>query len=329
MADGDADLQKEQGILERESLCLARNGHTGMILHKGDRSFKEELGNVCPTAESNASEILVNLKSRLRTLDVEDFWPQLAEGMAELLDASYFFVSKRIVLDDQDVAVEMPPIGQPGSCLMAVAMYWNDRKDLNGNIRNLKYSAYGCPCAYMKHDKVFLVPEKLEQIFSPKENPNSAGLPIPCEAYLGVPLYSGGKCFAHFGVMWSPEAAARRNLSWTFLEMLMHAVEDMIVARLVEGDSFTKIPQPVSQQREVVPYEAVTAAQSLKPYARSLSHELRTPMQGVVGMLDVMHATVQEAAEAQTYPRNQKIFQTLKENIEVVQGKFQRSPVDI
>jgi signal transduction histidine kinase len=65
---------------------------------------------------------------------------------------------------------------------------------------------------------------------------------------------------------------------------------------------------------------AVAAAQSFKPYARSLSHELRTPMHGVIGMLDVMHATVQEAIESQPNPTTRNIFQALKESIEVVQG---------
>lgn len=64
----------------------------------------------------------------------------------------------------------------------------------------------------------------------------------------------------------------------------------------------------------------VTAAQSFRPYARSLSHELRTPMHGVIGMLDVMHATVQESIEMQQNPKIRKIFLALKDNIEVVQG---------
>lgn len=64
----------------------------------------------------------------------------------------------------------------------------------------------------------------------------------------------------------------------------------------------------------------INDAQSLKPFARSLSHELRTPMHGVIGMLDVMHATVQEAIESQQNYKIRDIFQVLKENIEVVQG---------
>lgn len=67
---------------------------------------------------------------------------------------------------------------------------------------------------------------------------------------------------------------------------------------------------------------AMIAAESFKPYARSLSHELRTPMHGVVGMLDVMQATVQEAIESQQNPKIRDIFRALQANIEVVQGRI-------
>jgi signal transduction histidine kinase len=65
---------------------------------------------------------------------------------------------------------------------------------------------------------------------------------------------------------------------------------------------------------------SVTAAPSFRPCARSLSHELRTPMHGVIGMLDVMHATVQESIESQQNPMVRNIFQGLKKDIEAVQG---------
>lgn len=45
-------------------------------------------------------------------------------------------------------------------------------------------------------------------------------------------------------------------------------------------------------------------------------------MTGVIGMLDVMHATVNEAMELQPSSKTRNIFQTLKESIEVVQGNM-------
>ncbi|KKK20662.1 hypothetical protein ARAM_000341 [Aspergillus rambellii] len=67
------------------------------------------------------------------------------------------------------------------------------------------------------------------------------------------------------------------------------------------------------------------SSQHLKPFARSLSHELRTPMQGIVGMLDVMHATVREAIQGKPSPRAAFVFQSLKESIEMVQDSARRA----
>ena len=303
-------------IIERESLCFAHSS-PGMVIHGGEDGFREELSRLYLPAESNAAEKLIKLKEKLRKADSEAFWPLLTEGLAGIADAQYAFVSKRILLDDENIAVEMPPIGEPGACLMGAAFYINDGHGIEHQLRNFKYHAYSCPCAYMRHDKIFIIPERLNEFII--NNPNN--LKVPSEAYLGIPLFAEGKCFAHFGVMWSPEGAARRNLGWGYLEMLFHSLEDLILGRVLEGKSFATPQVPATEQpQRVVPHEAISVAQSLKPYARSLSHELRTPMQGVVGMLDVMYATVQEAAESQVDPRVRKVFDTLKDNIEAVQG---------
>ncbi|KAG9656216.1 hypothetical protein KCU64_g6022, partial [Aureobasidium melanogenum] len=173
----------------------------------------------------------------------------------------------------------------------------------------------------MRHDKVFVVPEKVSEMFA--NNPNK--LPISAEAYLGIPLFADGKCFAHFGVIWSVEGASKRKLSWAFIEMFLHGLEDLILERLLQGSEFKDKETTNRELPRVIPHEIITAAQSLQPYAKSLSHELRTPMQGVVGMLDVMYATVQEAAEGQTNPEVRKVFETLKENIETVQDSSRRA----
>jgi signal transduction histidine kinase len=169
----------------------------------------------------------------------------------------------------------------------------------------------------MRHDKIFIIPDKLNEFIIDNPNP----LVVPGEAYLGIPLWFDGKCFAHFGVMWSKEGAARRNLGWGYLELLCHSLEDLILERVLEARDFAKSAAPIHELKpRVIPHEAVPLSQSLKPYARSLSHELRTPMQGVVGMLDVMMADVSEAVEGLKDGRVRKIFETFKENLESVQG---------
>ncbi|KAL8634531.1 MAG: hypothetical protein Q9228_007874, partial [Teloschistes exilis] len=240
--------------------------------------------------------------------------------MTTICGAQYGFVTKRILVDDQNTAVEMPPIGQPGSCLLGVVFYYNDGKDVVDLHRDFKYLAYGAPCENMKHDKVFLIPNNLQEFVL--NNPNA--FPFPTDAYLGVPLWMEGKCFGHFGMMWTTDGVTQKTLSYAYIEMLLHSLEDVILERLEEGMGFSKGPEG-ARPSKIIPADAVTAQQSLKPYARSLSHELRTPMQGVVGMLDVMHATVQESLEGQSDAMTRKIFKTLRENIEVVQDSSRRA----
>jgi hypothetical protein len=305
-------------ILERKSLCFSRPS-PGMVSQPGDNGFSEGLSQIFTPAESNAAERLVQLKDSLRKADTDTFWALLTEGLAKITDAQYAFVSKRILVDDRNVAVELPPLGEPGACLMGEAFYINDDQGNGpGHLRNFKYHAYQCPCAYMKLDKIFVIPERLNDFIV--NNPNT--LLIPGEAFLGIPLFAEGKCFAHFGVMWGKEGAARRELSWGYLEMILHSLEDMILDRVLGGNQFANAAETIrAEQPKIIPHEAISIAQSLKPYARSLSHELRTPMQGVVGMLDVMMANVKEASETlEIDSHTRQVLSTLRENIEAVQG---------
>ena len=302
-------------MMERATLCVS-GPNPGVAAHRGDDGFREVVEANFTVAENNAVEELVQLKKKLREASTYDFWSLLMEGMTDISGAQYGFVTKRILVDDQDTAVEMPPIGEPGSCLLGVAFYYNDGRDLKDLHRDFKYLAYGAPCHHMKHDKVFLIPNKLQEFIL--NNPNN--FPFPTDAYLGVPLFIQGKCFGHFGMMWTTEGVEQMKLTWAYIEMLLHSLEDIILERLEAGMGFSRGPEG-EPRANIIPAEAVTAQQSLKPYARSLSHELRTPMQGVVGMLDVMHATVQESLEGQSDAMVRKIFKTLRDNIEIVQGE--------
>lgn len=298
----------------RKTICLAR-AEPDVVIHDGDKVFGSELGRLYSHDESKLLEELVEFKHVLRTKKMDEFWTYLTERMAEILGAQMTLVAKRILMDEQQSAIEMPPVGEPGACLMATAFHYNDGKGKADTVKLFKYHAYACPCGYMRHDKVFIVPERLND-FAPR-NPND--LPVPCDAYIGIPLFADGKCFAHFAVMWSEEGTKNRKFSWPTIELFLHSLEDIILQRLLEGTKF-KEAELAREKHKIIPHEAVTAAQSLKPYAKSLSHELRTPMQGVVGMLDVMYATVLEAAEGQTNEKMREIFETLRENIETVQG---------
>lgn len=317
MGDDGAEEDDKTSHVERANLCLP-DFEKDTIAHRGDEGFMPALKRYYDSRESNASEKLIELKNRLKDATTHDFWGILMEEMCDIMNAQCGFVAKRILVDDENTAVEMPKLGEPGSCLLGVALYLNDGHDVKNMYRDYRYHAYGSPCEHMKHDKVLVIPERMAE-FIPN-NPNK----FPwdkSDAFIGVPLFSEGKCFAHFGMIWSTEGSAKRQLSWSFIEMFLHSLEDMITRRLVEGRGFAKETSAEIPAR-VIPLDAITASQSLKPYARSLSHELRTPMQGVIGMLDIMHSTVTDAMATQRNEIVRDIFQELKANIEMVQGMF-------
>lgn len=311
-------------VTERRSLCMS-SSRPGIATHAGEHGFAEGIAMHFEKAENNAAEKLVQLKADLANAEGESFWQRLMEGMTDVCGAQYSFVAKRILVDDHDSAIEMPPIGENGACLLGVAFYWNNgdaEANVQGYARDYKYLGWSCPCAHMRHDKVFLIPDNLSTFI--ENNPNA--FPFPCESYMGIPVFSEGKCFAHFGLMYTAEGLRSKGFSWGYTEMLLHSLEDVIKNRLLLGQGFAKAaPKVPARPAKVIPQNAISASQSLKPYARSLSHELRTPMQGVVGMLDIMHATVQESIEGEPSSKIRNIFQALRENIEVVQDSSRRA----
>lgn len=338
----DATMQP----VDRVSMCFA-TPQAGRVLQGHEHRFATDLKKFYDASESNANERLVHLKTTLQNATDEQFWALATEGMAELSGAQYAFISKRVLQSDHEVPVEMPPIGTRGSCLLGLSYYYNDRIEkefrapdagalllpdafASGTVPDIKYEAYAAPCAYMKHDKVFIIPGNGDSFVPHDANPNAPNLVCPMVSYLGIPLFSEGKCFAHFGLAWGPEGERKRKLGWGYLEAMMHSLEDTILHRMLHGSGFgakpslpkqvQEQPAPLTSKRHVVPHEAIAEAQSLKPYARSLSHELRTPMQGVVGMLDLMLATVQESMEGCTDDRSVDAFKQLKEYIESTQG---------
>ncbi|KAJ6012282.1 hypothetical protein N7499_012750 [Penicillium canescens] len=275
-------------------------------------------------AQTTAIEHLVTLKQGLRTSDTELFWKRLMEDITSITKAQYGFVARRVHGGEP-----MPELCGRRPSLFGAAFYYNDGYQTVGLQRN-RYFAGGNPLLHMDHERPCLIPENLSSLVSFGDDQ----LPFSADGYLAIPLFSAGKCLAHLGLMWSKDGLRNRNLSWSFLEMILHSLEDLIVQRLLSGEvlangqtshtsaTSTSIPHPHDTG---IHEHSHFNSQPLKPYARSLSHELRTPMQGVVGMLDVMHATVREAMESKTPVKSGAIFQALKEGIEMVQDSARRA----
>lgn len=259
-------------------------------------------------SESTAIQRLVNLKQELRSLDPESFWRRFTEGVTSICGAQYVFVARRVATDEpaKDIEGRRP-------CLFGNAFYYNDGLQSVGLHRN-KYFCGGNPMSHMDHQKQkpCLIPDNLGSLtsFGPDK------LPFPAEGYLAVPLFSERKCLAHLGLMWSESGLRKRVLSWSLLEMVLYSLEDLVVKRVLdEKHEDMKLPGPQKSNGHPLPVHL------LKPFARSLSHELRTPMQGIVGMLDVMYATVLEAMDDRSPAKTDYAFRSLSENIEMVQGE--------
>jgi signal transduction histidine kinase/ActR/RegA family two-component response regulator len=327
---------------DRKYLCIGTSvDNPGIVLNSGDQGFINQVSSYYSPLEAAALEQLAQLKEQLRHSKGDKFWTAATEGLAQLLGAEYAFIFKRMYVDLVNPKITLPPLGDQDSCVLGMSIYYtgNETTESFNSIR-AKYFGYNCPCAYMKHDKTLLIPKDLSILLPNNPNP----LPESPQGYFAVPLsYWSEKTqstvtFGHFGVMWTEAGLAKRRLSFPFLESLMHGLQDLISAQFLEqhlvndseliltdeqSQSCPSAAKPFIKTRSIP--EPATPSYSLKSFARSLSHELRTPMQGVVGMLDVMFAQVQTASENHLDPNLHEVFLSLKESIEIVQDSARRA----
>ncbi|KAF3934081.1 hypothetical protein ABW19_dt0206492 [Dactylella cylindrospora] len=307
------------------SICIPSCDNKS-IIHQGQPGFSEMMKKHYLPDEMNARHKISSLKRKLHSFQGEEFWRHLMHGMADISGAQYVFVAKRILKGDPRSAVEMPPLGEEGSCLMGLAYYVRNHDGQDAFYKDLQYKGYRCPCAHMRHDKVLVIPDGLPVLFP--DNPNASAMPIPAEAYLAIPLFTEGKCYGHIGVMWSKWGLDNRpGLSWAYLEVFMKSLEDIVTWRILEKpgnptDSTCKPWNPF--MGNVVLHEDVTPQQTIRPAARNLSHELRTPLQGVVGMLDVMLASLDSLHEEPTPTVLRQFVFDMRKNIENCQDSAQR-----
>ncbi|KAL4978034.1 hypothetical protein BDW66DRAFT_24446 [Aspergillus desertorum] len=290
-----------------------------------ENSQIDNSGQSAASPEYAAIEELAALKKELRVLDLESFWSKLTERTSSLCNAQYAFVARRV--NDGEAAKEIA--GHKPS-VFGIAYYYNDGFQTVGMHRH-RYFAGGSPLSHMDFKKPCLIPENLSSynLFDRDK------LPFSAEGYLAIPLFLGDDCLAYLGLMWSDVGLQNRKLSWSFIETVLFSLEDLVVQRIQEDKDTVEqqhtTPGSASDGRNMadgtVPaaQDAHFSSQHLKPFARSLSHELRTPMQGIVGMLDVMHATVRDALIGKLAPKTAYVFRSLKESIEMVQDSARRA----
>ncbi|KAL4798899.1 hypothetical protein BDV19DRAFT_340430 [Aspergillus venezuelensis] len=276
--------------------------------------------------EFAAIEQLATFKKELRALDLEPFWSKLMEHTTSLCNAQYAFVARRVREDEAS-----KEIGGHKPSVFGTAFYYNDGYQ-NIGLHRRRFFAGGNPLSHMDLKKPCLIPENLSSYGSFDRD----RLPFAAEGYLAIPLFFGNDCLAHLGLMWSDFGLQNRKLSWSFMESVLFSFEDLVVQRIQEDNAaeqnqaVSNSTSPTAHRQETLDeaslaHGAFFSSQHLKPLARSLSHELRTPMQGIVGMLDVMHATVRDALVGKPAPKTAYVFQSLKESIEMVQDSARRA----
>src|SRR4051794_31126793 len=105
--EGKAEAAREvttEDLLERVTVCLP-DFQKDAVSHCGDEGFKGILQKYFRSPESNASERLVKLKTRLKDASTHDFWSILMEEMCDIGGAQCGFVAKRILVDVENTAV--------------------------------------------------------------------------------------------------------------------------------------------------------------------------------------------------------------------------------
>ena len=307
----------EETHSERSSICFGLPNPNDVAL-PGEARFSDVLFSHYEPAEALAQEQAILLKQRAKDASQEDFWQIICAGLADIFGAQLSFISTRVT-HDRITGRALPPMGEKGSYLNALGLYFNDpTKSVHGFEREVLYKSWDCPCSGMKYGKVFIIPSQADK-FNPA-NPNASFLPFELEAYIGVPCLTTGVNVGHFGILWNKTGSMQRRFSWSFTEAILHSFEDLVLSRImrhIEKDSLTHYR---SLPADAAPDDSVPALNSFKPHAHVLSHELRTPMQGVVGMLDLVQATVQDAISSTRQISLDGILNSLKDDITAIQG---------
>lgn len=308
--------------LPRMSLCLASET-LDKSLHHGDTEFNTLLNKHFDKRESDAAERLVTLKNALKSPNTNLSWDKVLEELAMLTQAQCAFVSYEVENTNSDGTARD----------LITKCYYHDGSGNQALFKDRNHPAISAAYQHMKHGKVVVIPKGLRSVAQ------SIDTAFAAEALIAVPLSSGEHNVGHFGMIWTVQGLQKQTFSWSYIEMILHSLEDLIAGRVVDetalpthsNDPASSVPlEPVSH--DVDPHRKHASAPAspifahpLKPYAPSLSHELRTPMQGVVGMLDVMHANVEEAIDGRVTTKSFRLLQDLKENIELVQDSARRA----
>jgi len=301
----------------RPSIVLTTPESTQPILPSAG-SQATYLAQHCAPLESELLHQVTLFKSYLRPIrNGPEFWNTLAKGLTNLLGAQYACVSKR--LDSIESKTGMPSLDEEGSCILALAWYYNCGESKTGMYNDVKYTGYCAPCGLMQYNSTALVPCGLMNTFP--VNPNQNAFVEPPDAYLGVPMFDGkGDNVGHLCLCWTEEGREKCPYTWTMMEFVLHVFVEMATQRFLENNdelvafekedaiaeaaiqSATKdlslLPTPAAEA-DKTSFLSTTSEQiptMFLPFpaaiAANISHEIRTPLQGIIGLLEILYAQI-------------------------------------
>lgn len=302
----------------RASVCFGLPNAGDVALPHEER-YLAVLSQHYDLSEATVQEKAITLKRKAREADHNDFWRVICEGLADIFDAQVSFVSTRVT-HDRSTGQELPALGEVGSYLNGLGLYFNEpSRSVHSFDREVLYKAWDCPCSGMKYGKVFIIPSDVSK-FGP-QNPNADFLPLEFESYIGVPCLIKGVSVGHFGLVWTKGGVERRSLSWGFIESTLHAFEDLIQSRIMKHIEHGSLNHWRSLPSEASPRDVTSVVGTFKPHAQVLSHELRTPMQGIVGTLDLIQDSLQDAVNGRKRLSSKELAGLL-DNTYTAQGMF-------
>lgn len=123
-------------------------------------------------------------------------------------------------------------------------------------------------------------------------------------------------------LLWNEGGAKDRVLSWAHVELLCQALEGMIGQQMLV-EIKPRFAATVSSLRSSPP--RLDQFARLIRQAGLLSHELRTPMQGIIGTLDLMHHSIEMARDAVHRADAPDFFGGLHQDIEALQESARRA----
>ncbi|KAI5306782.1 hypothetical protein KEM56_007155 [Ascosphaera pollenicola] len=244
-----------------------------------------------------AFEELTQLRSELRKEESVLFWSKLIKGIARTCKAQYAFVAKHTSSasppEYSNISTQVPGLAYDNRHNTTEDEAWDKAGKISSEIPSI-----------LPIDGPSMMACDLQSVIGEE---NMTKLPFPMHAYLCMQVRVSRSYSLSLGLMWTYEGLTQLDLSWAAVKLILYALEELAKSRakLFEFQRFSKKEDHSRRENRVRRPASPRQVHNLKhpsfrAFAPHLSHELRTPMQGVVGMFDVVHADIEDISRDNT-----------------------------